>query len=66
MCEHKDCMHSLGPGSHCDTCDRLQAPILFTVVAAPPTKTYKRVREKQYTEEDIKRWLKACEKHFGW
>lgn len=23
MCEHSDCEHSLGSGSHCDTCDRL-------------------------------------------
>jgi hypothetical protein len=23
MCEHKECEHSLGPGSHCDTCDRI-------------------------------------------
>jgi hypothetical protein len=23
MCEHRECKHSLGPGSHCTECDRL-------------------------------------------
>jgi hypothetical protein len=23
MCEHRECEHSLGPGSHCTECDRL-------------------------------------------
>ena len=27
MCEHPECRHSMGPGSHCDACDR-EYPVL--------------------------------------
>ena len=31
MCEHAECQHSLGPGSHCPACDRAE-----TLLTAKP------------------------------
>lgn len=58
MCEHKECEHSLGPGSHCVECDRLKLldqMILSMAAVAPEPKWNEEVNGQ--TDDGLQIWI---------